>query len=268
MRNHNNTALTNDQLLKIAPSVFTGGAHERTSEKYNHVPTIDVVDTLRAQGWDVYSASQSRVRDGSRQGFQKHILRLRHEDEQNRLTSVGDSVVEAILTNAHDGLSSYRLSTGVFRLVCLNGMVVAEGYAPSVALRHVGINMDDVLDVTQQVIDVAPEIAARISRFRSVELSPVEQREMARQAITSRWEDEAPINAEDLLLSRRYADNGSNLWVVTNRIQENLIRGGIRGRAKTGRRTTTRDVKSIDADLKINKKVWSLAEEIYQLKAA
>jgi hypothetical protein len=43
-------------------------------------------------------------------------------------------------------------------------------------------------------------------------------------------------------------------------IQESLVRGGLAGRNERGRRVTTRAVKAVDADLKINRRLWELAE--------
>ena len=42
--------LNNDQLFKIAPSIFAGEKHESRSERYTYIPTIQVVDGLRSEG--------------------------------------------------------------------------------------------------------------------------------------------------------------------------------------------------------------------------
>lgn len=43
------------------------------------------------------------------------------------------------------------------------------------------------------------------------------------------WGDKTPVTAEQLLLTRRDADKGSDLWRVFNRVQENLTQGGFSG---------------------------------------
>ncbi|MFZ8887334.1 MAG: DUF932 domain-containing protein, partial [Steroidobacteraceae bacterium] len=58
------------------------------------------------------------------------------------------------------------------------------------------------------------------------------------------------------------------LWNTYNVIQENLLKGGQRGRATTGRRMTTRPVTGIQQDVKLNRALWSLAEKMADLKAA
>ena len=81
-------------------------------------------------------------------------------------------------------------------------------------------------------------------------------------------ENEAPITANQLLSTRRIADRNPDLWSNFNRVQENIIRGGLRGRTANGNRTTTREVKSIDNNVKLNKALWILADGMRQLKQA
>src|SRR5262245_24818325 len=49
-------------------------------------------------------------------------------------------------------------------------------------------------------------------------------------------------------------------WSTTNVFQEALVRGGPSGRNERGRRVTTRPVKAVDADLRINGRLWEMAE--------
>jgi hypothetical protein len=49
------------------------------------------------------------------------------------------------------------------------------------------------------------------------------------------------------------------------RIQENLIKGGLSGRTTQGKRAHTRAVKGIDGDVKLNRALWVMAENMLQL---
>ena len=62
-------------------------------------------------------------------------------------------------------------------------------------------------------------------------------------------------------------DRAPDLWTTFNRVQENIIKGGVRGRNATGKRVTTRAVNGIDQDIKLNRALWVLAEEMRKLKA-
>lgn len=76
----------------------------------------------------------------------------------------------------------------------------------------------------------------------------------------------APITEDQLLRARRTEDNRPDLWTTFQRVQENVIKGGVRGRSATGRRMSTRGVTGIDQDLRLNRAMWVLAEEMRKLK--
>jgi hypothetical protein len=61
-------------------------------------------------------------------------------------------------------------------------------------------------------------------------------------------------------------DYKDDLWTTFNRVQENLINGGVRGRSATGRRMSTRAVGGVNENVKLNKALWSLADGLAQLK--
>lgn len=50
------------------------------------------------------------------------------------------------------------------------------------------------------------------------------------------------------------------------KIQENLIKGGLIGRTAKGKRSTTRGVNGIAGDVKLNRALWEMAENFKSLK--
>lgn len=81
-----------------------------------------------------------------------------------------------------------------------------------------------------------------------------------------------PITPDQLLAPRRWEDAGNDLWKVFNRVQENVIAGGLSAikRDENGRRVrrvSTRQVKGIDADVKLNRALWTLGGKMAELKA-
>lgn len=110
--------LTNDELVKVVPSVFSEEKHNSRSDRYTYIPTITLLDKLREEGFQPFFACQSRVRDEDKRGHTKHMVRLRREGANK-----GTEVPEIILLNSHDGSSSYQMIPGMFRFVCTNGLV-------------------------------------------------------------------------------------------------------------------------------------------------
>lgn len=89
-----------------------------------------------------------------------------------------------------------------------------------------------------------------------------EQYDFAAQAISVRYhclDHPAPITADKLLLPRRNVDYGNSVWTVFNRVQENLIAGGIHSINDKGRVTKTRPIRAIREDVRVNAALWQHA---------
>jgi hypothetical protein len=48
-------------------------------------------------------------------------------------------------------------------------------------------------------------------------------------------------------------------------VQENLMKGGLAGRTAQGRSNRTRAVNGIDGDVKLNRALWVMAENMLEL---
>ena len=53
-------ALSDDQLRQVVPSIFAEQAHDSRSERYVYVPTIQIVQGLRNEGWQPFFAVQAQ----------------------------------------------------------------------------------------------------------------------------------------------------------------------------------------------------------------
>lgn len=261
------TPMSQDQIKRLAPSVFATQAHNRVTQRYQFISTLDMISALGQEGWLPVHAEESRVRIANREGFAKHLLRFRRFDQV--LPLVGDSFPEIVIVNSHDGSCCYQIHAGLFRLVCSNGMIVANADMGQVRRRHTGDALGEVIEGTYEIVEALPTIAGKVESFQQIDLKPAEQRAFAESALSLRWEgDEAPIAPTQLLQARRGEDSGNDLWTTYQRVQENMLKGGLRGANSTGRRTTTRAIKSVDGNVKINKALWLLTERMAELKGA
>ena len=268
--------LSDEEIQKLAPSAFAGQPYHKASDRYTFVPTSDVIDGMRNAGFMPVSAMQSRSRIAGKAMFTKHMIRFRSSNEH--AVTVGDSLIETVLINSHDMSSSYHLMLGVFRLVCSNGMVVGDTFE-SIHVRHVGNIVDTVIEANASILKNAPVIAETINLWRGIFLSPAEQLAFAVAAHGLRFEEGSQeaqlIHPDRLLNTRRYEDNGNDLYSTFNRVQENVVRGHIRGAGQVTnesggqsfRRLRSRAVTGIDSNTKLNKALWTLTEEMAKLKA-
>ena len=109
--------LSDDQIRRVAPSIFADAPHQSRSERYAYIPTAAVLTELRKEGFQPFMVTQTRVRDEGKREHTKHMLRLRHASQIN-----GAEANEIVLLNSHDGTSSYQMLAGQFRFVCSNGL--------------------------------------------------------------------------------------------------------------------------------------------------
>jgi hypothetical protein len=271
-----NSPMSNDELALVAPSIFAQAAHESRSSRYAHIPTIAVLDGLRAEGFLPMMATQARVRnDASRQDYTKHMIRLRQQSDVG--LRVGEVFPEVVLVNSHDGTSSYQLMAGLFRLVCSNGMVKGAGELGEVRVKHSGDVVREVIDASFRVLDDSQKALSTAQQWSQLQLTEGEQTALALGAHHVRFADaqgnvDTPIQPRQLLQARRGSDTGSDLWNTFNRVQENVIRGGLHGWGRDengrGRRVTTREVKGIDGNVNLNKALWKMAEHLASLRTA
>ncbi|ECG6091092.1 TPA: DUF932 domain-containing protein, partial [Escherichia coli] len=72
---------------------------------------------------------------------------------------------------------------------------------------------------------------------------------------------------EQIITPRRWEDKQNDLWTTWQRVQENMIKGGLSGRSASGKNTRTRAITGIDGDIRINKALWMIAEQFREWKS-
>ncbi|EGI8585793.1 DUF945 domain-containing protein, partial [Salmonella enterica] len=238
--------LTHEELMQYTPSVFGEDKHTSRSEKYTYIPTITLLENLRREGFEPFFACQSRVRDPGRRDYTKHMLRLRRAGQ-----ITGRQVPEIIILNSHSGESSFQLLPGMWRQVCANGLVCGQSFG-EIRVPHRGDIADKVIEGAYNVLGVFDRVEEKREAMQSLLLPPPAQQALAKAALTYRFgEEHQPVTATQILTPRRYEDRKDDLWSVFNRIQENLLKGGLPGHTAKGKRTHTRAVNGIDGDIRL-----------------
>lgn len=253
-----NAPLSDEQIMAVAPSIFGQDKHEDRSARYTYIPTINVLQALRKEGFEPFMVCQTATRDASRREFAKHMVRLRRGDQ----TSAGEAN-EIILLNSHDGTSAYQMLAGLFRFVCENGLVAGD-ISSDMRVPHMGNVVGRVIEGAYEVLDEFGRVIRSRNMMEARPLTRLEAYEFAEKALELRFPvgENLPISPRQVLTPRRAPDGERNLWTTFNVVQENLIRGGLLGFSANGRRAFTRGVKAIDASVKLNRGLWNLAEEM------
>ncbi|EAO4545710.1 DUF945 domain-containing protein [Salmonella enterica] len=251
--------LTHEELMQYTPSVFGEDKHTSRREKYSYIPTITLLENLRREGFEPFFACQSRVRDPGRRDYTKHMLRLRRAGQ-----ITGQQVPEIIILNSHGGESSFQLLPGVFRSVCTNSLVCRQSFG-EIRVPHRGDIVGKVIEGAYEVLGVFDRVEEKREAMQSLLLPPPAQQALAKAALTYRFgEEHQPVTTAQVLTPRRREDYGQDLWTVWNTLQENLLKGGLPGRTVQGKRTHTRAVNGIDGDIRLNRALWVMAEQMQQ----
>lgn len=283
---NNQKPMTMLELQLAVPSAFAVEPHESRSSRYTYIPTVRIIEGMMKHGFLPFAASQSRSKDESRREYTKHMIRFSHPDQ--KLAMDGEERVDVVLVNSHDGTSAYKLMEGIFRMVCSNGLIVAKGETNFVSIQHSGNIIDGVIRASQQIIETAPKRLKAVREWKEIELNEDERRVFSESAFMVRFPDDVEREGEgipktyaphQLLNRRRSEDSANDLWTVFNVIQENAVRGGLTGRTAShnvntgngqrwqrGRRVSTRDIKGIDQNLKLNQALWALGDKMAALK--
>ena len=154
------TSLSQDELMELVPSAFATTQSKRVSNKYTFISTATVLDDMNKLGWKPYQASQRKSRKSQDAMFTKHMIRLRN----NKVENIGDSIPEVILTNSHDGRNAFTLHAGLFRMVCSNGLVIADTTFEQVKIKHQWYSFDEIRNIMDSMLDVVPKVISQVNQ--------------------------------------------------------------------------------------------------------
>ncbi len=271
--------LENEALAAMIPSLFATEAHESRSNRFVPIPTINVLDGLRAADFVPVFAQQARTRIEGKELFTRHMVRLQHRS----LTNSEGRAFEVILTNANDGTSAYKMIAGIFRFVCLNGLFTGDTFGAPVHVRHSGKDViDQVRNGAANMLDLAPEALAMVDEMKATPVSRETAIGYANAAHLLRHpraydvdadtneitldETRVPVMPIDLLRARRSQDKHATAWHLFNIVQENAMQGGQRGHVVGSngrvRNQRTRAVTGIAESEKLNRTLWDMAATV------
>jgi hypothetical protein len=258
-------------LQNIAPSALTAAPNlELVAPTYGFINTSEIVDRFSRHGWNLHAAKQARVKDSDRQGYQKHLLRFSNHAFKRieGLSENNASMPELIVQNSHDGTSALHIYFGVFRIACLNGLVLGSRLS-SMRVIHSERSIKKLDESIDEMTERLPMVAERVSRFSQIQLNSDQRFELAKQAASLRLAHTSGVEWIDhakMLRPKRLQDTGSDLFSVFNVVQERVIRGGINFsiRDKDGRNVhkLSRGISSVTQSVKLNRGLWDIAERL------
>ena len=130
---------------------------------------------------------------------------------------------------------------------------------------HKGNVVERVIEGAYEVLGIFGRVEEKRDAMQSLLLPPPAQQALAKAALTYRFgEEHQPVTESQILGARRWQDESADLWTTYQRIQENLIKGGLSGLTTKGKRAQTRAVNGIDSDVKLNRALWVMTENMLE----
>ena len=262
--------MTKDQLKEVCPLAFAEApTNPDVSGKYLFVNTETIVDDLDKLGWKPVQAAQRKSR-GKSTIFSKHMVAFQNPDIMIKGKDGDDSFPRIIMTNSHDGMQAFKFSVGIFRLVCSNGLVVADEQFSDFKIKHKGYSFEELRGVVNEAVADLPNKVEVLNDMKQRILSKEEKSKLALDAMLIRagivpgsekakkfnYDDET---IEDILDPKRDEDKGDSLWAVFNVIQEKITQGDFHAALTGAKVRKVRAIRSFEKDIKVNKELFKLA---------
>ena len=264
--------LSKDEIRAKAPFIFAKEkTNPNTSERYSFTDTEALIDDMAKLGWGVTDCKQQRANKRSNiRSF--HTLSFQNPDIYitNDKGEI-EAFPRIIVSNSHDGFHSFKFMCGLYRLVCSNGLVLADAEFTAFSIRHINYDFGELQKIVAQSIELTRTKVAVINDMQTTRLSVEQRQALAVKAIAIRkglnWENLKVDNQDidDILEPTRAEDEGDNLWSVFNILQEKVIKGDfVLGKTKTGKRRKARPITGAAKDIDVNQALFLAASEYLQ----
>lgn len=237
-----------DSLRQRVPAIFTKTPSPKVSNRYSFADSEYYLQKFIDADWFIHSARQV-----SKSEYAPHQVILRNND----IATVGDLLPQLIFTNSHNGIKKMTMDTGIYRLVCSNGLVVPTSITQSLSIKHIDLGDSTTDTIVNSFYEKIPIIMNNIDRMRNKILTNDEIDNFTYNALQIRFINAVGININDVVKPSRIEDYSDDLWTVFNVVQEKIIRGGIQLPSKRH----SKPINNFVNDNDINTKLWQLAEQ-------
>ena len=216
---------------------YTTTKAEKCTNRYQHVNSLELYSLIESLGFEKQSANASKkAGDHSR-----HITIFRSGDV------FGDSKLQIVVDNSHDGSRACYIRIGLYRMVCANGLMIGTDLIKPYRIAHTGDVNKKLDDVRYYITAVVESIQMLMERFEKTVLDNFSINDFMRKAWIVRFGNDDGFDPF-YFQAKRLEDTGATLWAVYNRVQERLMDKGLKKRS----RAITSLRRSVDFNVELN----------------
>jgi hypothetical protein len=249
-------------------------AYGDVSKRYIPIATNNVLEVMRerAGSLKITGFNNANVRKKEKDGFQRHAMMVEFENAE----MIDGTKMNMILFNSNDRSTSLKIFMGSLRAACSNQCVWGDQIAEPVSIRHTNKDwkesiytlMDAYEETQKQTQSMIENMINRYVSYGDIgRLTERVAEELVNPNITGHVLDPMQFNN-----AHRKDDIGKDLWHTYQRIQYNLIQGGInRIVDKTDDQgmlfetmSKTHKITDISKSIELNRKLHEMAMEYIQ----
>ena len=199
------------------------------SQRYIPIATKDVLNVMeeRAGSLRITGFNKANVRKKEKDGFQRHAIMVEFENAM----MLDGTKMNMILFNSNDRSTSLKIFMGSLRAACSNQCVWGDQIAEPVSIRHTKqdwkesvYTLMDAYEETQRKTEemIREMMSAYVSYGDMGRIAERVTEEIVNPNITGRILDPLQLNT-----AHRIEDTGKDMWHFYNRMQYNLLQGGV-----------------------------------------
>lgn len=237
------------------------------TNKFKLISSIKIIELLKEQGLFVYEYGQRgfNARGGGIKRYTKHYAWLGTKESDEKLIN-NEVSPQYLFLNAHDGTTTIKFYRCLRRKVCDNGLIISN-MNNSISFKHFENPTKDIFEKLKDYSHNFEEVISNVESMKLIELTQKEIEQFTNYAKKIRFGGTIVCKIEnyEILKSRRKEDEGNSLWKIYNRVQENLIKGGLIMKSSPKMNGEERIIKThpiydVNAEIRINLLLWENAK--------
>ena len=234
------------------------------SDRYQAIPTQNIIDIIEenAGPTKIVAFNKVNVRKPGKQGFQRHVVMLELENSK----MIDNTSMNIVLYNSNDRSSSVKIFAGSIRAACDNQMVWGDEIMPQFKINHSLVDWKSRIDEMIESFHKAQEDTQKIiQEAMNKYWSYSDQIRYAHQISELLDMEGRLMDPAELNIAHRQEDVPKTAWHTFNRIQYNVINGGMQrlmevevDGIKTTKLNKTHKITDSNKSIKLNREMSNL----------
>jgi len=202
-------------------------AYGDISDKYIATSTESLLEEIgKYKNLKPIDFKAANVRKEEKEGKQKHAIMLQGDN-----SDLGDGTnLRVVLFNSSDRSSSIKLYIGAYRAICENGMVFGDDIMEPVSIRHTKKDWKySIFQLMQEYDSIQKTTQDMVNSLMNRYLSYSDIGKLSERVVEEFDKDITGSILDPLQFNtaHRKEDVGKSAWLTYQRMQYNLLQGGV-----------------------------------------